>query len=196
MSEEKYVNLTQQTDEALAFLSQSGNSQATDVLLNRYADFVRGRARRFFLVGGESEDLIQEGLMGLFSAIQSYKTEETDKSFKNFAYMCVSNKLIDAVKRSTSKKNQPLNDSISEQIADAFTSPALSPEDVIIFMDESLEIQQKMGALLSDFEFKIFTMYMGGMSCAEICNTTGKPQKSVDNAVQRSKRKLLKAFGK
>lgn len=187
---------TQKTDEELVTLSQNGDSQATDELVLRYGDFVRRRARGFFLVGGESEDLIQEGLLGLFSAIQTYKRGQNGKSFKNFAYLCVSNKIIDAVKRSTSKKNRPLNDSVSTALVEERISPALDPEEEIIALDESKEVRQKMSAVLSDFEFKIFTMYMYGMSCAEICATTGKPQKSVDNAVQRSKRKLLAAFGK
>ncbi len=186
----------QRTDEELVLLSQNGDRQAMDELVFRYADLVRRRARGFFLVGGETEDLIQEGMMGLFRAIEDYKKKEDGRSFKNFAYLCVSRRIIDAVKKSTSKKNRPLNNSVSSQIADFQTSPNPSPEDEMILVDENKEFRQKMSAALSDFEFKIFTMYMDGMSCAEICETTGKSVKSVDNAVQRSKRKLLQLIKK
>lgn len=185
-----------QTDEELAALSQSGDGQATDELVLRYGGFVRSRARGFFLVGGETEDLIQEGLLGLLSAIRTYKREENGKSFKNFAYLCVSNKIIDAVKRSKAKKNQPLNESVPTAFVSQHTSPAFDPEEILISLDESKEVRQKMSAVLSDFEFKIFTLYMDGTSCAEICDATGKSAKSVDNAVQRSRRKLLLAFDK
>ena len=182
------------TDEELVLRSRNGDKQALDELVARYADLVRRRARGFFLVDGETEDLIQEGMMGLYGAVLDYRQNETGKSFKNFAYLCVSRRIYDAVKRSKSKKNEPLNNSVSETLADFWASEVPSPEDEMILSDERKEFRQKMTALLSDFEFKIFTMYIDGMSCTEICETTGKTPKSVDNAVQRSKQKLRKAF--
>lgn len=178
------------TDEELVLRSRNGDKQALDELVARYADLVRRRARGFFLVDGETEDLIQEGMMGLYGAVLDYRQNETGKSFKNFAYLCVSRRIYDAVKRSKSKKNEPLNNSVSETLADFWASEVPSPEDEMILSDERKEFRQKMTALLSDFEFKIFTMYIDGMSCTEICETTGKSVKSVDNAIQRSKRKL------
>ncbi len=183
-----------QTDEQLVSLAQNGDEQATEALIVRYGAFVRGRARSFFLVGGEAEDLIQEGFLGILYAIRNYKNDRDGKSFKNFAYTCVSSKLIDAVKKSRAKKNEPLNNSIPTAVVEGKISTALSPEETLIALDESDEIQRKMSAILSNFEFKIFTMYMNGYSCAEICETIGKSAKSVDNAVQRSRRKLLAAF--
>lgn len=184
------------TDEELVTLSQTGDNQATDELMCRYADFVRGRARSYFLVGGETDDLIQEGMIGLFNAVQTYEYAEGGKSFKNFAYLCVTRRIVDAVKKSARKKNQPLNKSLPLAITDfwAFTEP--SPDDEMILQDEIREYRQQMSRILSDFEFKIFTMYMDGMTCEEICSTVNKPFKSVDNAVQRSKNKLQQLLKK
>ncbi|MBR2646453.1 MAG: sigma-70 family RNA polymerase sigma factor [Clostridia bacterium] len=177
------------TDEELVRLSKSGDKQATEELLLRHVGLVRGCAHGFFLVGGETEDLIQEGMIGLYHAIGDYEEREGGRSFKNFAYLCVSRRIIDAVKTSARKKNMPLNYGalpIDPHLADS----GLSPEDMLILSDDRREFKQKMSRLLSDFEFKVTTMYMDGMSCVEICEATGKSAKSVDNAIQRSKRKL------
>ena len=177
-------------DEELVVLSQNGENSATEELMYRYADFVRGLARRYFLVGGDTDDLIQEGMMGLFSAVQTYKYENGGKSFKNFAYTCVTRKIVDAVKTALRKKNQPLNTSLPLSITDfwAFIEPTL--DDEMILQEETKEYHQKMVNVLSGFELKIFMMYMYGMTCAEICSAVNKPLKSVDNAIQRSKKKL------
>ena len=177
------------SDELLVRSSQQGDKRATDELFCRYANFVRGRARGFFLIGGESDDLVQEGMMGLFCAIEDYDCSE-EKSFKNFAYMCVTRRIIDAVKKSASKKNSPLNNSVSLAITDFRGGVAPRMDETMIWEDERKEIRQKMSAVLSDFEFKVFTMYMDGMTSVEICEATNKPFKSIDNAIQRSKRKL------
>jgi len=185
-----YALNEQKTDEELVALSQNGDKQATEELLLRHAGLVRGCARGFFLLGGETEDLIQEGMIGLYNAIGEYQAKEGGSSFKNFAYLCVSRRIIDAVKASARKKNSPLNNGVPIFIADGLAKPGLSPEDMLILRDDRREFRQKMSGVLSDFEFKVTTMYMDGMSCAEICEATGKTVKSVDNALQRSKRKL------
>jgi RNA polymerase sporulation-specific sigma factor len=181
-------------DEELVQLSQNGDKQATDELLRRYSGLVRGCARGFFVVGGETEDLIQEGMIGLYHAITDFQKKEDGRSFKNFAYLCVSRKIIDAVKISSSKKNAPLNTGVSMQEEEDMAASGLSPEDMLILSDDRRELKQKMSRVLSDFEFKIMTMYMDGMRCAEICEATGKSTKSVDNAIQRSKKKLQALF--
>ncbi len=177
------------TDEELVALSKSGDEQATEELLLRHSGLVRGCARRFFLVGGETEDLIQEGMIGLYGAIGSFEEKENNRSFKNFAYLCVSRRIVDAVKNAMRKKNAPLNYSVSD-IAESYAFDGLNAEDMLILDDDRRELKQLMSRVLSDFEFKITTMYVDGMSCAEICEVTGKTEKSVDNALQRSKRKL------
>ena len=177
------------SDEELVALAQNGDKQATEELLLRHAGLVRGCARGFFLIGGETEDLIQEGMIGLYNAIGEYRKKENSSSFKNFAHLCVSRRIIDAVKTSARKKNSPLNDAASIGIiGDA--AVGLNPEDMLILRDDRREFRQKISGVLSDFEFKVTTMYMDGMTCTEICEATGKSAKSVDNAIQRSKRKL------
>ena len=181
--------LAKQSDESLVELSQNGDKQATELLLLRHSGLVRGCARRFFLVGGETEDLIQEGMIGLYNAIGDYRKKEDGRSFKNFAYLCVSRRIIDAVKSTARKKNAALNFSVSTEDGD-WATDELSPEDMLILNDDKREFQQKMSKVLSDFEFKIISMYIEGMTCAEICAATGKSAKSVDNSIQRSKKKL------
>ena len=134
------------SDEELVVLSQNGDKQATEDLLLRHAGLVRGCARGFFLIGGETEDLIQEGMIGLYNAIGEYRQTEGGSSFKNFAYLCVSRRIIDAVKTSARKKNSPLNNATSigmiggaEELSDG-----LNPEDALILRDDRREFRQKM----------------------------------------------------
>lgn len=185
------------TDEALVELSQSGDKQAMEELLRRHSGLVRSCARGFFLVGGETEDLIQEGMIGLYHAIGDYRKKEDGSNFKNFAYLCVSRRIIDAVKSAARKKNAPLNAGVALPEAERLVSEmALNPEELLILSDDRREFKQKMSRALSDFEFKVTTMYMDGMTCGEICEATGKTAKSVDNAIQRSKKKLQQILGK
>ena len=187
-----YELIREKSDEELVALSQNGDKQATEELLLRHAGLVRGCARGFFLIGGETEDLIQEGMIGLYNAIGEYRKTEEASSFKNFAYLCVSRRIVDAVKASARKKNSPLNTAASLGFVGGSEElpGGINPEDALILQDDRREFRQKMSGVLSDFEFKVTTMYMDGMRCGEICEATGKSAKSVDNALQRSKRKL------
>ena len=183
-------------DEELLRLGQNGDKQATEELIRRYAGLVRRCARGFFLIGGETEDLLQEGMIGLYSAIVGYQ-KDGGSSFKNFAYTCISRQIIDAVKGAASKKNEPLNGGVFlHDVEWMLAESSMDPEEALILSEESKEFRQKMSKELSDFEFKITTMYLEGMSSAEICAATGKSAKSVDNAVQRSKKKLQKILKK
>ncbi len=182
-----YADNGKKTDEELVALARCGDKQATEEVLLRYAGLVRGIARGFFLIGGETEDLIQEGMIGLYHALSEYNEEHG--GFKKFASLCVSRRIIDAVKASSRKKNVPLKECVSFGDVD-LVALDLSPEDMLILRDDRREFRQIMSGILSDFEFKVTTMYMDGMSCGEICEATGKTAKSVDNAIQRSKRKL------
>lgn len=183
-------------DEALVKRAQQGDKEATEILLRRHMNMVRARARGFFLVGGETDDLVQEGMIGLYAAIGDYE-EKTGKSFKNFAYLCVTRHILDAVKRSLRHKNYPLNNSVS------LFDPHLSgyaeeetPEDFLLDSEADVEFRMKLMRELSDFEFRVVTMYLEGMSYAQICEIAGKDEKSIDNALSRSKKKLLKLFSK
>ena len=177
-------SLQKKTDEELIALLRAGNADAMEILLCRYRGFVKSCAHHYFLVGGETEDLVQEGMIGLYSAVQNYDSER-GCSFRSFAYRCIHSQIRDAVKKAakTSMAIAPLPDYVPER--------GMSPEDILILQDEQKEFRQKMSEALSDFEFKVTTMYMDGMSIVEICAATGKSYKSVDNALQRSKRKLL-----
>lgn len=183
----------QRADETLVVLSQSGDKTAQEELLVRYSNLVRFCARKFFLIGGEPEDLLQEGMMGLYQAIESYKESDGGKTFKNYAYLCIWRRLIDAVKTASSVKNAPLNNSVSVLDAEQLFS-AVNPEDAVISADDRREWNKTMSRVLTDIEFKVFTMYMDGATRAEICEITGKSAKSVDNAVQRSKKKLMRVL--
>ncbi|MBQ7912339.1 MAG: sigma-70 family RNA polymerase sigma factor [Clostridia bacterium] len=185
------------TEDELLTAAQSGDGRAMEELLCRYSDMVKSCARGFFLLGGETEDLIQEGMIGLYAAIVDYRRKEDGSSFKNFAYLCVKRRIIDAVKRAASKKNSPLNEGVSAEWADGWlVYSAFNPEDSLILSDQRREFKQEMIRVLSDFEYKVFNLYLEGMSNAQICEATGKSDKSVSNALQRSKAKLQEVFKK
>ena len=187
--------MERETDENLVALAHAGDQKATEALLLKYAGLVRGCARGFFLAGGETEDLIQEGMIGLYKAIADYRQREDGCSFKNFAYLCVSRRIIDAVKGALRKKSVPaIYFGVFED--GEMPSSELNPEEMMIMRDDRREFRQKISGVLSDFEFKVITMYIDGMTCAEICIATGKTAKSVDNAIQRSKKKLQIVFKK
>ena len=183
-----------ESDEALVVRAQKGDASATEQLLRRYAGTVRAHARRFFLAGGDMDDLVQEGMIGLYAAVREYRAEE-GKSFKNFAYLCVRRHILDAVKASARRKNGPLNESVS------LSDPVLgdraeegSPEDLVLEGEEEREFRKRLTKELSDFEFRVMTMYLDGMSYAEICEATGKNNKSIDNALTRAKKKLQASY--
>ena len=183
-------------DETLVKRAQAGDKEATELLLRRYMNTVRARARGFFLVGGETDDLVQEGMIGLYSAIGDFR-EDGGKSFKNFAYLCVTRHILDAVKKSSRRKNGPLNNSVSlfDPVLSGFAGEE-NPEDFLIDDESRAEFRMKLMKELSDFEFRVVTMYLEGMSYARICEATGKDGKSVDNALSRSKKKLQRAFAR
>lgn len=180
-------DLEHKTDEALVALSQRGDVLATECLLKRYSAFVRARARRFFLLGWEMDDLVQEGMIALNTAIGSYRAEY-GKSFKNFAYVCVRRRIISFVD-AESKRSLRAGVSIDEP---GFAEPqdGQSPESELIDSELRAEFWRKIGGVLSDFEFRVIAMYLDGMSYREICAAAGKDVKSVDNALSRAKNKL------
>ncbi|MCD7729743.1 MAG: sigma-70 family RNA polymerase sigma factor [Clostridia bacterium] len=181
------------TDEELAVLAQKGDKAAVELLLKRYKNVVLSVARGFFLSGGETEDLVQEGMCGLYSAIVSYSAQKS--GFATYAMHCIKNRIIDAVKVSSSSKNYALNNfvPIAEGGEEVYREEK-SPEDELIKRENRREFLQKMSKNLSSFEFKVIVMYMDGLTMAEIASSVGKPVKSIDNAIQRSKRKLQKIF--
>ena len=158
---------------------------------------VRACARPLFLAGGDSEDLIQEGMMGLLKAIRSYNPEKA-ASFRTYAEICIRSKLATAVRAAQRDKHLPLNHSISFETplfdgTSEFLFPSEeSPEDVVIGREELQERIDALKGQLSGFEAEILSYYLGGLSCAEIANRVGRTTKSIDNAVQRIRRKMAR----
>jgi RNA polymerase sporulation-specific sigma factor len=133
-------------------------------------------------------------MIGLYHAIDDYKKEEYNSSFKTFANLCVKRRIFDAVKKSARKKNKPLNKYVP--LLDLDEMPMQHGlEDELIRNEDKREFYQKISKRLSDFEFRVIVMYVEGMSYLEICESTGKPEKSVDNAIQRAKKKLQQMLG-
>ena len=192
------------SDELLVRMARDGDEKAEDFLLKKYKDFVRSKARAYFLVGGDSDDLIQEGMIGLYNAIGHYD-ESMASSFMTYAAICINNKLISAVSADGRQKNAPLNGyvSINSSITDETGEEAslsdvlpdtenINPEAIILNEEqEKLTINRLLGKL-SALEKEILSYYMEGMSYSEIAKLIGKTEKSVDNAIQRIRLKMRK----
>ena len=190
-------DLKDKLDEELVEMAQKGDALASDTLLRRYNSAVLARARQFFLVGGETEDLVQEGMIGMFYAVRDYR-RESGKSFKNFAYMCVTRRIIDGIKKMTTKNNAVLTESIpllDQQVLDLLDE-SVSPEEYVINNEARTELHIKLSQELSDLEYRVLKLYMEGMNYTQICKATKKSFKSVDNALMRARKKLQKAFKK
>lgn len=179
-------------EEELIQSARGGDKSAQSELLNKYSPLVKSVSARFFISGGTSEDLFQEGLVGLYSAIGSYDFNG-GVAFSTYAYRCIRNAVIDAVKKSLGAKYSALNNFVPiVEISDfrAFSDP----EDELIRREQRGEFLQKISVILSAFEFKVTVMYLDGLSCAEIARALKKTPKSVGNALSRSKSKLQKSY--
>lgn len=185
------------TDEMLCHTAAGGEPRAEEELVARYGRLVRACARPLFLAGGDSEDLIQEGMLGLLAAIRSYNGER-DASFRTYAEVCVRNRLLTAVRAAQGNKHSPLNSSVSIEpvLLDVYSasdcSGAESPEDLFIGREELEERLTALYSQLSAFEAQILPPYLSGLSCGEIAQQVGRSPKSVDNAVQRIRRKIVR----
>ena len=189
------------SDEIMVQLSKEGNQEAEEELIQRYRRFVKGKARSYFLVGADREDIIQEGMIGLFKAIRDYNIDK-QVSFKAFAEMCVKRQIITAIKSATRQKHIPLNSYISlskpvyeenseRTLMDILTSDKVTdPETITVFKEELDYIEVKLANSLSKLEWKVLRKYVSGKSYIEISEEIGRPMKSIDNALQRVKRKL------
>ena len=196
--EETYTSLKELPDEALCSLAVSGDRAAEELLVTRYNRVVRTCARPFFLAGGDSEDLTQEGMVGLIKAVREFDADK-EASFRTFAEVCIRNRLYSALRASAREKHQALNQSVSLDTPDfdsnSYTSGTSSlaqrdPEDSLIDREHTAALLSGVRKQLSEFEAKILGYYLDGLSCREIAETVGKPPKSVDNAVQRIRRKV------
>ena len=186
------------SDEELCLRTENGDRFAEEILVERYTRFVRTCARPYFLAGGDSEDLIQEGMIGLMRAIREYDAEKA-ASFRTFADTCIRNRLYNALRLAAGNKHLPLNQSVSLDTpffdSNSYTGGPVgleqcNPEDLIIDQEHARNLLSGARKLLSEFEAKILGYYLDGLSCREIAETVGKSSKSVDNAVQRIRRKV------
>lgn len=177
------------TEEELVALCRGGDKNAWEELYSIYKPRVLKIARRFFLSGGETEDLVQEGMCGLYSAVNGYKQGE---NFSAYAYICIRNRIVDAVKKSCGAKNSALNNFLPiVEVGEEWLSP-VNPEDEVIRREDRREFLYSIGKVLSSFEFKTIVMYTDGMTLSDIASALGTNVKSIDNALTRAKRKLQK----
>lgn len=188
-------------DEEVVELVHAGKSEALEYLINKYKNFVRAKARSYFLIGADREDIVQEGMIGLYKAIRDFKGDKLS-SFKGFAELCITRQIITAIKTATRQKHIPLNSYVSldkpiydeesdRTLLDVVTATRVSdPEELIINQEEFDDIEVKMSEILSELERQVLNLYLDGRSYQEISVDLNKHVKSIDNALQRVKRKL------
>ena len=189
-------------DGYLLALARQGNADAYDRLVRRYASFVRLKASSYFLVGGDSEDLIQEGLVGLYKAIRDFRTDR-ESSFRNFAELCITRQIITAVKTATRNKHTPLNGYVSFSATPAGASdseptldevlpgsPVHDPVNQVISSEELRSLVACLSSVLSELESRVLSLYLDGYSYEQVGERIGQDTKAVDNALQRVKRKI------
>ncbi|WP_186577860.1 RNA polymerase sporulation sigma factor SigH [Aquibacillus kalidii] len=190
-------------DEKIVNLVHCGDSEALDFLIHKYRQFVHAKARSYFLIGADREDIIQEGMIGLFKAIRDYKKDKLN-SFRSFAELCITRQIITAIKTATRQKHIPLNSYVSldkpvfEDESDRtlmdliLGTNASDPEELIIKQEEFNNFETKMSELLSDLEREVLALYLEGQSYKEISLKLNSHVKAIDNALTRVKRKLEK----
>ncbi len=190
-------------DEQVVGLAQQGDDVAVEYLLGKYKNFVRSKARSYFLIGADHEDIVQEGMIGLFKAIRDYQAERLS-SFRAFAELCITRQIITAIKTATRQKHVPLNSyvSLNKPIYDEESDRTLmdvivegraqNPEELIIGRENLVSIRDRVDQVLSSLEQDVLNAYLDGKSYQEIADKLGRHVKSIDNALQRVKRKLEK----
>ncbi len=195
------IRIDELDDNDLLQLVRQGNSRALDTLINKYINFVRAKARTYFLVGADKEDIIQEGMIGLYKAIRDYDGDKLS-SFKAFAELCVTRQIITAIKTATRQKHIPLNSyvSLDKPIYDEESdrtlldiiggSKEIDPQEMLINQEDYGNMEYKLSELLSDLEKKVLHLYLDGRTYQEISVSLNRHVKSIDNALQRVKRKL------
>jgi RNA polymerase sporulation-specific sigma factor len=190
-------------DEEVIEGAKSGDNKALEYLINKYKSFVRAKARTYFLIGADREDIIQEGMIGLYKAIRDFR-EDKLSSFRAFAELCITRQIITAIKTATRQKHIPLNSYVSlnkpifdeesdRTLLDILSEESITdPEEMIINREEFCGIEEKMGEILSGLEWEVLSLYLQGKSYQEIAEDLDRHVKSIDNALQRVKRKLEK----
>ena len=203
LNEKDYQN---KSDEELIKIIKAGDKEALDFLMTKYKEIVNMKVSKYFLIGAEKEDIIQEGLIGLFKAVQSYNPEKQN-SFKTFANMCIERQLITAIKSSNRQKHIPLNSYLSLNTAayeededttlfDTFNAHQTEdPLETITKKEYYRDVEEATNESLSDFEKQVLNRYMQGESYIQIAEKLDTPVKSIDNAIQRIRKKAIKKIG-
>ena len=200
LDDKKYKSLS---DEEVVFLAQNGDKRASEFITAKYLPYVRNKSRAYCLVGGEVEDIMQEGLIGLYEAIQDY-SDTKQASFKTFMDICVTRQIMTALKAASRQKHIPLNTYVSlnkplfqEETDRNFqdtliTEKVEDPESLFIDVEKTIEINKEIERSLSEFEYKVLRLYLQGVSYVRIAKVLEKEEKAIDNAIQRIRKKLSK----
>lgn len=199
------MNYSYMSDEDIVAMIQAGDRSAMDYLFEKYKHLVRNKAKALFLIGGDKDDLIQEGMIGLYKAVQDYQRDK-QSSFFNFADLCISRQIYSAIKASNRKKNMPLNNYVSiyapldsgqgegqekETLVDImYQEEGLNPEEMVIDKENTSMIEYELVRRLSDLEKRVLDLYMQDLKYVQIAKVLGKEPKTIDNALTRIKNKL------
>ena len=206
-SDENYIEFKDKSDEEVVSEAQKGNNRAQEYLITKYENFVKSKAKSYFLIGADKEDIYQEGMIGFYKAIRDFKPDKFT-SFKAFAEICVTRQIITAIKTATRQKHIPLNSYVSlnkpiyedesdTTLIDVLSSIAISdPEELIISQEQLKFIEEEIAKVLSELELEVLTSYLDGKSYQEIASDLDRHEKSIDNALQRVKRKLEKCLNR
>lgn len=201
--QEDFCEYEEMGDEQIVQVARDGDPAALEHLMNKYRNFVRAKAKSYFLIGADREDIVQEGMIGLYKAIRDFRDDKLS-SFRAFAELCITRQIITAIKTATRQKHIPLNSyvSLNKPIYDEDSDRTLldviscsrvtDPEELVINDEDFGDIEEKMGEILSDLEWQVLTAYLDGKSYQEIAAELDRHVKSIDNALQRVKRKLEK----
>ncbi len=183
------------TDEQLALLAQQGNSNAELELFNKYRSLINKCSRGYFLIGGDIEDLVQEGMIGLYKAIKNYSADKA-ATFSTFASLCIRRQIQSAVRNASAKKNKalssavPIMDEDSDDTGVYLIADGESPDSILIHRQTSQAIFEELKKLLSPLEYDVLKYYLSGLSYQQIASKTNQTKKSIDNALSRIKKKL------
>lgn len=202
--EDKYANYS---DEDLVSAAQAGDEAAEEVLIRKYKDVARHKAHLYFMMGADSEDIMQEGMIGIFKAIKGYNNTKL-ASFRTFAEICINRQIITAIKMAARLKHSPLNTSVSlsrpisdtdpvKTLEETLTSNSNTDPEALFLLKEDMDYLEGKGAdIFSDLELRVWNEYMQGKTYIEIAGIIGKSPKAIDNAIQRTKRKLELYIGR
>lgn len=199
MMEKRWANMT---DEELVAQAQAGDLEPEEHLIRKYKELVRSRSQFYFIIGADGDDVVQEGMIGLFKAIQSYNPDK-EASFRTFAELCINRQIITAIKTASRRKHEPLNDSVSlngpvnedgkgttlGEILHARSD--MDPEEELLMKDLMETISSNEQNLFSAFEMQVWNEYLRGRNYREIAQILSKSPKAVDNAIQRTKKKIM-----